>query len=87
MKGFHNNVKFNVSRNNNLKFNVPRSSDSSNSSTGKDESSEQKKAPFGYSRKDVILIGVGVTAAVYGLKSGLEVTLLSLFNLVQDTYT
>ncbi|KAK2982688.1 hypothetical protein RJ640_010854, partial [Escallonia rubra] len=28
--------------------------------------------PFGYSRKDVILIGVGVTIAGIGLKSGLE---------------
>ncbi|KAK3026253.1 hypothetical protein RJ639_041629 [Escallonia herrerae] len=30
------------------------------------------QAPFGYSRKDVILIGVGVTVAGIGLKSGLE---------------
>ena len=29
---------------------------------------------FGYNRKDVILIGVGVTLLGYGLKSGLEVT-------------
>jgi hypothetical protein len=29
---------------------------------------------FGYSRKDVLLIGVGVTLLGYGLKSGLEVT-------------
>jgi hypothetical protein len=28
---------------------------------------------FGYSRKDVLLIGVGVTLLGYGLKSGLEV--------------
>lgn len=29
--------------------------------------------PFGYSRKDVLLIGLGVTLAGIGLKSGLEV--------------
>ncbi|KAM1238779.1 hypothetical protein ACFX14_039461 [Malus domestica] len=33
---------------------------------------KQKKKPFGYSRKDVLLIGVGVTAIGIGLKSGLE---------------
>ncbi|KAG9131647.1 hypothetical protein Leryth_009387 [Lithospermum erythrorhizon] len=70
--GFNRNLKFNVSTNSTLKFDVPRSSNSSNSSTSKDESSGQTKVPFGYSRKDVILIGVGVTAAGYGLKSGLE---------------
>ncbi|XP_017188149.1 uncharacterized protein LOC126627434 isoform X2 [Malus sylvestris] len=32
----------------------------------------QGKKPFGYSRKDVLLIGVGVTAIGIGLKSGLE---------------
>lgn len=38
-----------------------------------------KQAPFGYTRKDVLLIGIGVTVFGIGLKSGLEVTwLLSL---------
>jgi hypothetical protein len=32
-----------------------------------------QKAPFGYSRKDVILIGLGVTFLGIALKSGLEV--------------
>ncbi|KAK1667763.1 hypothetical protein QYE76_055922 [Lolium multiflorum] len=31
-----------------------------------------EKKEFGYSRKDVLLIGVGVTLLGYGLKSGLE---------------
>ncbi|GAU12788.1 hypothetical protein TSUD_72740 [Trifolium subterraneum] len=37
-----------------------------------DTSNQTKKAPFGYSRKDVILIGVGVTFLGIALKSGLE---------------
>lgn len=32
------------------------------------------QTPFGYTRKDVILIGVGLTAVGVGLKSGLEVS-------------
>lgn len=31
------------------------------------------QTPFGYSRKDVLLIGLGVTVLGVGLKSGLEV--------------
>jgi len=31
------------------------------------------QAPFGYTRKDVLLIGAGVTAFGVGLKYGLEV--------------
>ncbi|KAJ4713553.1 MAR-binding filament-like protein 1-1 isoform 2 [Melia azedarach] len=57
---------------NRARFIIPRSSGSSNSSGSKDESSDQTKTPFGYTRKDVLLIGVGVTAIGYGLKSGLE---------------
>ncbi|KAG6413004.1 hypothetical protein SASPL_125700 [Salvia splendens] len=59
---------------------IPRCSGSSNSS--EDETSNSEKAcnffyfllqkPFGYSRKDVILIGVGLTVFGIGLKSGLE---------------
>ncbi|GMH23369.1 hypothetical protein Nepgr_025212 [Nepenthes gracilis] len=48
----------------------PRSSGSSNDI--EDDSSNQTKAPFGYTRKDVLLIGLGVTATGVGLKSGLE---------------
>ncbi|KAG8078221.1 hypothetical protein GUJ93_ZPchr0007g3631 [Zizania palustris] len=46
---------------------VPRSSssDEAKSTTG-------EKTPFGYTRKDVLLIGVGVTLFGYGLKYGLE---------------
>ncbi|CAK9158643.1 unnamed protein product [Ilex paraguariensis] len=50
---------------------VPRSSPS-NSTGSTEESSDQIKVPFGYSRKDVLLIGLGVTIAGYGLKTGLE---------------
>ncbi|KAH9609847.1 hypothetical protein KSS87_021445 [Heliosperma pusillum] len=42
------------------------------SSTSADDDKPPPKAPFGYTRKDVILIGVGVTAIGVGLKSGLE---------------
>ncbi|CAN6443204.1 unnamed protein product [Victoria cruziana] len=33
----------------------------------------RKKIPFGYTRKDVLLIDLGVTVAAVALKSGLEV--------------
>ncbi|KAI3409566.1 uncharacterized protein J3R85_019168 [Psidium guajava] len=52
---------------------IPRSGGSSNSSNTSEGSSDQGKAPFGYTRKDVLLIGVGVTVLGIGLKSGLEV--------------
>ncbi|KAK6788944.1 hypothetical protein RDI58_012743 [Solanum bulbocastanum] len=63
----------NVSRNMGMKK-VPRmitraSSEPSGSSDG---ALGQEKTPFGYTRKDVILIGVGVTLLGVGLKSGLE---------------
>ncbi|XP_073147652.1 uncharacterized protein [Henckelia pumila] len=51
---------------------IPRCSGSSESSGDKSESSDQNKTPFGYTRKDVLLIGLGVTIAGVGLKSGLE---------------
>ncbi|KAK7320170.1 hypothetical protein RJT34_04904 [Clitoria ternatea] len=55
------------------RFSLPRSTSSSNSSGSNDESSDDtKKTPFGYTRKDVLLIGVGVTLLGIGLKSGLE---------------
>ncbi|KAG4133256.1 hypothetical protein ERO13_D08G085600v2 [Gossypium hirsutum] len=47
---------------------APRCSGSTNSSDSKD----QTKTPFGYTRKDVLLIDLGVTVAGVGLKSGLE---------------
>lgn len=51
-----------------------RSSTSPSSETVTDDSQspKQEKAPFGYTRKDVLLIGVGVTAFGVGLKYGLE---------------
>ncbi|KAG8651614.1 hypothetical protein MANES_06G004800v8 [Manihot esculenta] len=55
-----------------VKFIIPRSSSSSDSSSNEDGSSGQGKTPFGYTRKDVLLIGVGVTVLGIGLKSGLE---------------
>ncbi|VVA98048.1 unnamed protein product [Arabis nemorensis] len=46
---------------------------SSNSTeTEEDSVGKTKKTPFGYTRKDVLLIGVGVTALGIGLESGLE---------------
>ncbi|CAK8564391.1 unnamed protein product [Lathyrus sativus] len=57
----------------NERLSIPRSTTSSSSnSTDDDTSSKTKKTPFGYSRKDVILIGLGVTFLGIGLKSGLE---------------
>uniref|UniRef100_A0A1J3JJ87 Uncharacterized protein n=1 Tax=Noccaea caerulescens TaxID=107243 RepID=A0A1J3JJ87_NOCCA len=50
-----------------------RCSVSSNSTETEEESATKtKKTPFGYTRKDVLLIGVGVTALGIGLESGLE---------------
>ncbi|KAL5189239.1 hypothetical protein HKD37_05G014493 [Glycine soja] len=56
------------------RFSIPRSSSSSNSSGSTDETSKETdvKTPFGYTRKDVLLIGLGVTLLGIGLKSGLE---------------
>ncbi|KAJ1285848.1 hypothetical protein BS78_03G309500 [Paspalum vaginatum] len=48
------------------------SSPSSESVTDDSQSPKQEKVPFGYTRKDVLLIGLGVTAFGVGLKSGLE---------------
>ncbi|KAJ4970262.1 hypothetical protein NE237_003361 [Protea cynaroides] len=47
---------------------IPRSSSPSSSNGIEQES----KVPFGYSRKDVLLIGLGVMVLGIGLKSGLE---------------
>lgn len=47
-------------------------SSTSESSTDDSQSPKQEKAPFGYTRKDVLLIGLGVTAFGVGLKYGLE---------------
>ncbi|CAD6229440.1 unnamed protein product [Miscanthus lutarioriparius] len=49
---------------------APRSSISESSTD--DSQSPKEKAPFGYTRKDVLLIGLGVTAFGVGLKYGLE---------------
>ncbi|KAL5748757.1 hypothetical protein ACOSQ2_026054 [Xanthoceras sorbifolium] len=62
---------FNNMMSNRGKFTIPRSSNSNSSGT-KDDSSDQTKTPFGYSRKDVLLIGLGITVLGVGLKSGLE---------------
>ncbi|KAI3668975.1 hypothetical protein L6452_40192 [Arctium lappa] len=51
---------------------TPRCSNSSSSDGATDESSDKKKVPFGYNRKDVLFIGLGVTFFGVGLKSGLE---------------
>uniref|UniRef100_A0A0D9YGA4 Uncharacterized protein n=1 Tax=Oryza glumipatula TaxID=40148 RepID=A0A0D9YGA4_9ORYZ len=48
------------------------------SSSDETNSTTEEKTPFGYTRKDVLLIGVGVTLLGYGLKYGLEVTSLLL---------
>lgn len=39
------------------------------------------QAPFGYTRKDVLLIGFGLTFFGIGLKSGLEVIPFFIINL------
>lgn len=48
------------------------SSSSGSSPEDSNATSNQDKAQFGYTRKDVLLIGLGVTALGIGLKSGLE---------------
>ncbi|XP_068658347.1 uncharacterized protein [Aristolochia californica] len=56
-------------------FGIPRATDSSSSGGSQDDSevsSDQTKTSFGYTRKDVLLIGLGLTVAGIGLKSGLE---------------
>ncbi|XP_037494933.1 uncharacterized protein LOC105645305 isoform X4 [Jatropha curcas] len=55
-----------------VNFITPRSGSSSDSSSNENDSSDQGKTPFGYNRKDVLLIGLGVTVLGIGLKSGLE---------------
>ncbi|XP_023903361.2 uncharacterized protein LOC112015218 isoform X1 [Quercus suber] len=56
-----------------LIFSISRSSTASNSSgNGNDSTDQAKQKPFGYTRKDVLLIGVGVTVIGVGLKTGLE---------------
>ncbi|XP_022575340.1 uncharacterized protein LOC111215683 isoform X1 [Brassica napus] len=49
-----------------------RVSSESSTETEEDSATKTKKTPFGYTRKDVLLIGVGVTALGIGLESGLE---------------
>ncbi|KAK9122562.1 hypothetical protein Sjap_012164 [Stephania japonica] len=66
---------FTSSRKNRLFPMIAQSSSSSSSEGNQQESkkaSEEEKVPFGYSRKDVLLIGLGVTVIGIGLKSGLE---------------
>ncbi|KAK9070166.1 hypothetical protein SSX86_010566 [Deinandra increscens subsp. villosa] len=55
-----------------MKSVAPRCSNSSSPDGATEGSSNKTKVPFGYSRKDVIFIGLGVTFAGIGLKSGLE---------------
>ncbi|XP_057537669.1 uncharacterized protein LOC130815271 [Amaranthus tricolor] len=55
-----------------VKILAPRSSGNSSSNEPLEDSSTQDKVPFGYTRKDVLLIGVGVTVFGVALKSGLE---------------
>ncbi|XP_073005646.1 uncharacterized protein [Typha latifolia] len=47
-------------------------SSSSQDSAEDSKSSTEEKVPFGYTRKDVLLIGLGVTLLGVGLKTGLE---------------
>ncbi|XP_068471453.1 uncharacterized protein [Phaseolus vulgaris] len=56
-----------------VRFSVPRSKSSSNPSGSTEEpSKETEKTPFGYTRKDVLIIGLGITLLGIGLKTGLE---------------
>ncbi|XP_021715056.1 uncharacterized protein LOC110683026 [Chenopodium quinoa] len=54
------------------RYMVTRCIGTSSSNDTMEQSSGQAKAPFGYTRKDVLLIGLGVTVFGVGLKSGLE---------------
>uniref|UniRef100_A0A3N7G031 Uncharacterized protein n=1 Tax=Populus trichocarpa TaxID=3694 RepID=A0A3N7G031_POPTR len=47
-------------------------------SSSEDGSSDQGKTPFGYNRKDVLLIGLGVTLLGIGLESGLEISCIEI---------
>ncbi|GAB2287678.1 hypothetical protein Dimus_022045 [Dionaea muscipula] len=51
---------------------IPRCSGPSSTNDINGTSSDQSNTPFGYTRKDVLLIGVGVTVLGIGLKYGLE---------------
>ncbi|PKA63073.1 hypothetical protein AXF42_Ash007869 [Apostasia shenzhenica] len=56
-------------------FVIANSSNSASSAKNANDSNDKtnkEKAPFGYTRKDVLLIGLGVTVIGVGLKSGLE---------------
>ncbi|KAJ4750968.1 transmembrane protein [Rhynchospora pubera] len=60
-----------IDRKSSLSF-IARSGSSSSSEGSETDAKLTDEQEFGYSRKDVLLIGVGVTAAGYGLKYGLE---------------
>lgn len=67
-------TKFSMNR---RRFSIPSSNSSNDdldtsSNNNNNDNQTKTKAPFGYSRKDVILIGLGVTFLGIALKSGLE---------------
>lgn len=53
-------------------FSSRTEADSSSRTEADSSSIAQGKTPFGYTRKDVLLIGLGLTAFGFGLESGLE---------------
>ncbi|KAJ0264343.1 DAC protein [Hirschfeldia incana] len=71
-KVVYNGLSSSVQRRVNTKRMRCRVSSESSTETEEDSATKTKKTPFGYTRKDVILIGVGVTALGIGLESGLE---------------
>lgn len=73
-KSFSGTKLFSMNHHHHRRFSIP-SSNSSNDldqDTSSNNNQTKTKAPFGYSRKDVILIGLGVTFLGIALKSGLE---------------
>ncbi|KAF8103717.1 hypothetical protein N665_0186s0085 [Sinapis alba] len=71
-KVLYNGLSSSVKRRNRKQRMRCRVSSKSSTETEEDSATETKKTPFGYTRKDVLLIGVGVTALGIGLESGLE---------------
>uniref|UniRef100_A0A7N0RHY2 Uncharacterized protein n=1 Tax=Kalanchoe fedtschenkoi TaxID=63787 RepID=A0A7N0RHY2_KALFE len=51
---------------------VPDATTTTTTTDVKEEGEKKETTPFGYTRKDVLLIGVGATVAGLGLESGLE---------------
>ncbi|KAL0743428.1 hypothetical protein Bca4012_084941 [Brassica carinata] len=71
-KVLYNGLSSSVKRRDSKQSMICRVISESSTETEEDSATKTKKTPFGYTRKDVLLIGVGVTALGIGLESGLE---------------